>query len=72
MSNIKTVMVTGVTVPRSLIFFNQTFQTLCLYYSTFTNDAEKGIAMYVCRIIVQPFDLFINDIIIMMNKVYQK
>ena len=66
-------MVTGVTVPRSLIFFNQTFQTLCLYYSTFTNDAEKGIAMYACHtIIVHPFDLFKNDIIILMNKVYQK
>ena len=61
-------MVTGVIIRRSLIFFNQTFQTFCLYCSTFSNDAENGSAMYVCHITVHSFDLFINDIIIMMNK----
>ena len=77
MSNIETdisiTMVTGDTVPRSLTYFNQTFQ-ICFYYATFSNDAEKEIAMcmYVCHITVHSFDLFINDIIIMMNKFQQK
>ena len=57
-----------VTIPRSLIFLNQTFKTFCLSCSTFSNDAENLIAMYLCHVAVHSFDLFINDIIIMMNK----
>ena len=58
-------MVTGVTVPRSLIFFNKIF--VCFVLFLLFNDAEKGIAMYmhVCLVTVHTFELFINDIIIL-------